>query len=82
MAKTLKLAIILVASVISVTAAQAAEKKPDNLLEGLVNAAMPDPNSADGMVFSGSPGVTRFLLCTVGKSLGGKAANKKDGCPK
>lgn len=82
MAKVLKLAVILIASVVTMTTAHAVEKKPDNLLEGLVQAAVPNPNSVEDMVYSGSLGVTRFVLCTVGKSLGRKAAKEKGTCPK
>jgi len=82
MTNALKVAAIVMASAFSMTSAQAAEKKSTNLLEGLVNAAVPDPSSAEGVVYSGTLGVTRFVLCTVGKGLGGTPANQKDGCPK
>lgn len=71
MKTTLKFVTVLLATTMFFTAAQAAEKDPSaDFVNRLVKAALPKDASLEGVVNSGSFGVTLFLLCEVSKNAG------------
>lgn len=82
MKTTLKFVTVLLATTMFVTAAQAAEKEPStDFADRLVKAALPKDASLEGIVNSGSLGVTLFLLCEIGRNAGSGPTD--DGaCPK
>ncbi len=83
MKRILGAAIICMTAAVSFTPALAADEEEQavDFLTELVDAAVPTGESMDDVVFSGSLGVSRYLLCSVGKSVGGNPPD--DGaCPK
>ncbi len=82
MKKAFGLAVIALAAGTAFAPAMAEEETVEStdFLTGVVDAAVPTGQSMDDMVFSGSLGVSRYLLCTLGKSVGGNPQD--DGaCP-
>ncbi len=72
MKQILKCITILLATTSLLTAAQAAENdQPEEFATQLVEAALPKDMTVAGMANSGSLGVAIFLLCEVGKGMGG-----------
>ena len=72
MTTTLKFVTVLLATTMFLTTAQAAEKEQSEIFfDQLVKAALPKEASVEGVLNSGSLGVTLFLLCEVGKNAGG-----------
>ena len=81
MTTTLKLFAVLLATTMFLTAAQAAEKEQSEVfIDQLVKAALPKDDSVEGILNSGSLGVTLFLLCEIGKNTGGNPSDNGN-CP-
>lgn len=77
---TIRVFAVLLASTMFLGAAQAAKKETSEIfLDQLVKAALPKDDSVEGILNSGSLGVTLFLLCEVGENAGGKPSSGN--CP-